>query len=66
MTAWSTMVGLARSMTTLEGFYRIQGLDPHGADHPDYPDYLDLENERNVRVINLTKRWIKIRPGEDP
>jgi len=50
-------------MLMLDGHVESQTRFEHASDSEEpYVDYDDLENDRNVRVVSLTERWIKVRP----
>lgn len=52
-------------MLMLDGHVEPQTRFQEATDRAEpYEDYDDLENDRNVRVANLTERWIKVRPPE--
>ena len=50
-------------MLMLDGHVESQTRFEHPTDDAaPYEDYDDLENDRNVRVLSLTKRWEKVQP----
>ena len=52
-------------MLMLDGHVEPQSRFQEANDRAEpYEDYDDLENDRNIRVRDLTERWIKVRPPE--
>ncbi len=53
LTAWNSMVGQIRTMSTAAEYERIQGNHPDGSRNPDYPVLFDEANYIDYMILNI-------------